>query len=302
MIRPVQAGDYAQVALMQNEAYLHQFAVTPDACEARDAALLARHGVQAGRLVAVDGSSVAGLLYAPTATEPLTLRLQFSGDAAWYHALFVHLRLSGVPDAFRQLSSITREDHWPQRHFLDASGFRNAHQSWGAWLPLHEFEAARWEPLEKRWYVNGVDVLHLLPGTAEDAWEGVLALYLAASRDALRNPATTFGPLGREAFVREIAPLGAFMAVKGTRVLAYTAIKPRADGVETTLTATERAHRGRGLATLVKATALQWAREQTPQGTAHSGGNVTNMAMLRVNQRLGYHVEPMWITWLKVLR
>lgn len=66
--------------------------------------------------------------------------------------------------------------------------------------------------------------------------------------------------------------------------------------VESELTVTHPAHRGRGLATLVKAHALAWAQNS---GYTHAGtgGTVLNLPMLRVNTRLGYVTEQMWVTW-----
>ena len=84
------------------------------------------------------------------------------------------------------------------------------------------------------------------------------------------------------------------------RVLSYTALGLNKTGVDSEHTATRAASRGQGLATLVKATALAWAREQG-YATASTGGNVANLPMLRVNTRLGYRPEPMWLTWVRDL-
>lgn len=70
--------------------------------------------------------------------------------------------------------------------------------------------------------------------------------------------------------------------------------------VESEFTATHPAHRARGLGTLVKAHALAWAKGE---GYTHAGtgGTVLNLPMLRVNTRLGYVTEPMWVTWERKL-
>ncbi|WP_245557929.1 GNAT family N-acetyltransferase [Deinococcus apachensis] len=83
-------------------------------------------------------------------------------------------------------------------------------------------------------------------------------------------------------------------------IVAWTPLTPQGAGVESEQTVTHPTHRSRGLATLVKASALAWAREE---GYTHAGtgGTVLNLPMLRVNTRLGYVPEAMWITWEKGL-
>ncbi len=65
-------------------------------------------------------------------------------------------------------------------------------------------------------------------------------------------------------------------------------------------TATRPQDRSRGLATLVKATALDWAAREGFR-TAGTGGTVANLTMLRVNARLGYRTEAMWLTWVRTV-
>ncbi|GAA5437381.1 hypothetical protein Daqu01_02514 [Deinococcus aquaticus] len=54
------------------------------------------------------------------------------------------------------------------------------------------------------------------------------------------------------------------------------------------------------MTTALKAHALTWAKGE---GHTHAGtgGTVLNLPMLRVNTRLGYRTERMWITWEKDL-
>ena len=54
------------------------------------------------------------------------------------------------------------------------------------------------------------------------------------------------------------------------------------------------------VATWLGAHALAWARAG---GFTHAGagGTVLNLPMLRVNARLGYRVERMWVTWERPL-
>ena len=92
-----------------------------------------------------------------------------------------------------------------------------------------------------------------------------------------------------------------FAALRKGEVLSSTALGLDQISVDSEHTATRADERGRGLATLVKATALGWAREQG-YTRASTGGNVANLPMLRVNTRLGYRPEPMWLTWVREVR
>ena len=70
----------------------------------------------------------------------------------------------------------------------------------------------------------------------------------------------------------------------------------RGQHLDTEHTGVRRAHRSKGLATLLKARSLAWARENGGR-EASTGGTVLNLPMLKVNHRLGYLPEPMWVTW-----
>ncbi len=61
-------------------------------------------------------------------------------------------------------------------------------------------------------------------------------------------------------------------------------------------TVTDRAARGRGLATALKAYAILtlWRDGVRHFGT---GGAEVNEASLRANLRLGYEIEPLWLTY-----
>ncbi|UBV44693.1 GNAT family N-acetyltransferase (plasmid) [Deinococcus taeanensis] len=123
-------------------------------------------------------------------------------------------------------------------------------------------------------------------------------------QDVPRNPTTSSTPLDLQAF-REVVRREevVFVVRRGEALVALTRLTlPRGKGlqeagaVSNDLTTTHAAHRARGLATLVKAHALRWAQHEG-YVRAGTGGTVLNLPMLRVNTRLGYRTEPMWVTW-----
>ncbi|WP_424950423.1 GNAT family N-acetyltransferase [Deinococcus sp.] len=139
-----------------------------------------------------------------------------------------------------------------------------------------------------------------LPDDTAAPWEALHGLYTEGLRDTPRNPTTTHDSDSPGYFRREVASGRVFAAVRRDEVLSYTVLGLKETSVESEHTATQAASRGQGLATLVKATALAWAREGGYL-RASTGGNVVNLPMLRVNQRLGYRPEPMWLTWVREL-
>lgn len=241
-------------------------------------------------------------------SAPDALRLNLAGDGAAFTPLYLAL-LAGLPAGFTRLLGVTREDFTEQTQLFQSAGFRNAWQSWGAHLDLGTFDFAAFQPLEERLYLQGYEV-ERWPIDAPDAgWAALYALHQQGERDVPSNPTTMGATLTREAMqavmTREEA---VFVARHRGELVALTRLtlpdrRPlqKAREVSSDLTTTHPTHRGRGLATLVKARALAWAQDS---GYTHAstGGTVLNLPMLRVNTRLGYRTEPMWITWERRLR
>lgn len=262
------------------------------------------------RLVAVwDGEVVATAHLSPFGdSAPDALRLDLAGEGSAFSPLYLAL-LAGWPAGYTRLLGVTREDFSEQMAFFAAAGFRNAWQSWGAHLDLRGWDFSPFRALEERLFLEGYEVEHWRMDAPEADWQALYALHRQGEADVPRNPTTMTAPLDlpalREVMTREEA---AFVVRRRGEVLALTRLTlPSARGlqgageVSSDLTATHPAYRGRGLATLVKAHALAWA-----QGEGHvragTGGAVLNLPMLRVNTRLGYVPEAMWVTWERRLR
>lgn len=250
------------------------------------------------RLVVVQGGEVVATLhlspFSPAA--PDALRLDLAGDPATFTALYL-AALARLPNGFSRLLGVTRED-WPETMgFFHAAGFRNAWQSWGAHLDLTHFDPAPFAPLDERLFLAGYEVERLGKDAPEGEWAALHALHTLGIEDAPRHPTTTPDPLTpaelRETVMREEV---AFVVRLRGEIVASTRLTPRGREVESEQTVTARTHRGRGLATVLKAHALGWAKAEgyTRAGT---GGAVLNLPMLRVNSRLGYVPEAMWVTW-----
>ncbi|ADV66364.1 GNAT family N-acetyltransferase [Deinococcus maricopensis] len=293
-IRPATPDDADTLAALVHAAYLGQFPVHPEQYRTANPAPGHLH------LVAAQGHDVTAAVHITPFGEraPRAARLQFAGDHAQYAALYT-AALTHLPSGTRTLISVVREDHTPQRAFLDAAAFRNAHQSWGAHLDLRTFNPDAHRALDERRYLEGYEIARLTHPAPAPTWAALHALTLEAVRDAPRNPTTTPDDLTPETLRATVErEEQVWVATYRNEITGFTRLTPRGTHAESELTAVTRAHRRRGLATLLKMHALTWARTQglTSAGT---GGNVHNLPMLRVNARLGYRVEPMWITYTR---
>lgn len=255
------------------------------------------------RLVAEqEGEVIATASLCPFAPgTPDALRLDLAGDAAAYTPLYLAL-LAGRPAGFTRLLGVVRED-WPEAmHLFHAAGFRNAWQSWGAHLDLAAFDFGKFRSLEERLFLQGYEPERLDPEAPPRDWAALHALYEAGLRAAPRNPTTTPGFLTVEELREVIRCEGEVVFVTRFRggIVASTRLTPRGSNVESEHTVSHHLHRKRGLATALKARALDWA-QAGGYTRASTGGTVLNLPMLRVNTRLGYRAEAMWVTWEKAL-
>lgn len=294
-LRPFQNADAEAVARLITASVRGHWTYRPE--QFRESADPRRR-----RLVALRGSEVTATAHlAPFAdATPDALRLDFAGNGEAFTGLYLAL-LSGLPGSFTRLLGVTREDFSEQMAFFHAAGFRNAWQSWGAHLELQGFDPATFQPLEERLFLEGHEMARLDADAPEADWDAVYALFRQGLADAPRNPTTTPDSLEREALRETIRrEEAAFVTRRRGEIVALTRLTPRGHEVESEGTVTQRDWRGRGLATALKAHALAWAKMEG-YAQASTGGTVLNVPMLRVNARLGYVPERLWITWERPL-
>ena len=289
-IREFQLPDASQVAQLVTDSVHGHWTYLPEHFRGSTAPERFRLVVAAGQVRATLGVSPFGK------SAPGAFRLDFAGEAEHFNALYT-LALTRLPQ-HAPLIGVAREDFAPQMAFFAVAGFRNAWQSWGAHLDLTRFDFARFQKLEERLFLDGYEVELLSPDAPDADWAALHALSLEAVADAPRNPTTTPDRLSldelRAVTLREET---VFVARLRGNIVAFTRLTLR-DHADTEHTAVGRAHRSRGLGTVVKARSLAWAKAEG-QTQAATGGTVLNQAMLKVNHRLGYVPEPMWVTWLR---
>ena len=132
------------------------------------------------------------------------------------------------------------------------------------------------------------------PDLAEGLWE----VAREASRDIPGEEETDVGSL-EEWLDRDMRgggdrPEAVFVAVEDGEVLGYAKLAFSDETTERAfhdLTGVKRAHRGRGIAALLKATQIAWAKDNG-FSTLQTSNEVRNAPIRHLNQKHGYVLEP----------
>jgi GNAT superfamily N-acetyltransferase len=132
------------------------------------------------------------------------------------------------------------------------------------------------------------------PELAEGLWE----VAREAGRDIPGEEETDVGPL-EEWLERDMRgsgdrPEAVFAAVEGGEVLGYAKLsfsEETSDRAYHDLTGVKRAHRGRGIAALLKATQIAWAKEHG-YTSLQTSNEVRNAPIRHLNEKHGYVLEP----------
>lgn len=197
-----------------------------------------------------------------------------------------------VPDLETEL--VLRADD-PRVEQVVADRWELVATSWGARLgvdPADDRAVARLRDLADRPPVRGYLVREIAPRDIPD----LLALDARTAADYPGGVATHHEPLDQDA-ARALLDRGRAWGIwYADTLVAVTVTVLAGDRVETDFTAVHPDHRGRGLATAVKATSVLAHVEQgrTLFGT---GGADTNRASLAMNRAVGYRITETWHTY-----
>ena len=204
-----------------------------------------------------------------------------------------------VPGPVRELGACLREDHVPATEHLAEQGFEERFRSWGAHLDLRAFEPSAYAGLLARLEAAGYRFVPYPELHAPDKEARLLALKRHVDRDIVAFepivPAASEDVLDEgylpDGLIVALAPDGEMVGLASLR-------REGPEGpIGCGLTGVHRDHRGRGLATALKVRSLEVAKALGAT-TIGTGGGGANLAMRRVNERLGFVVEPLWLTFI----
>lgn len=209
------------------------------------------------------------------------------------------------------VQSFTRDDRPRALRFLRDRGFEEVMRYWESRLDVPSFDFAPYAGTEERVRATGVEIMSMaeLAGTP-DLLRRVYDLQNELDKDV---PSPT--PVTPLAYAHWLAsrmehpnyiPEAFWLAVDtatgelvGTTALWRMQAAP--DILDTGLTGVKRSHRRRGIALALKLRAIAWAREQGVT-TIKTDNESNNRAMLSINERLGFVMQPAWIDFMLSLQ
>lgn len=196
-----------------------------------------------------------------------------------------------------ELGTCIREDRLPHADFLAEFGFEERFRSWGAHLDLTTFDPAQYDDLIDDLRLTGISLVPYEEIESEENYQKLVDLNRDLDRDV-----RSFDPIvpsaGSEPIGPDVVRAGLIVALdEQGDFVGMACLRQDTPGgpIDSGLTGVRREHRGRGIATALKARSLAVAKELGATETGTGGGG-TDSPMKRLNQKLGYKVEPDWVT------
>lgn len=250
----------------------------------------------ADAFVGVDADEItAGAVVSLLADQPTSRLLQIlaTTDEHWasMHRLMVErLRTLGV----QRWYVTVREDSTAVRRRLDTHGYTRFSASWGAHLTLTDQTLQHLRVLQGDLPAE-LSVRELVAGEAA----AVHDVFGRNRQDFPWTPATEAQDYTAEQMRQLINDRHAFGVWQEDQLVAVTVLTQRsAEEAETDFTVTDRTMRHRGIATALKAHAVCALAAQGVRRFGTGGAHV-NEASRKANQRLGYQLEPLWLTYTR---
>ena len=191
--------------------------------------------------------------------------------------------------------------------FLEAAGYEEINREWHSTLDLGGFDDDTWVTIVDGVKASGIGFVSVAELEGSDpAWLDKLhALYTEVEADVpftLEFREMPFADFERRAIRSERALLHGFLvALDGDRYVGLTEprrVDDRPEAIAQELTGVTGTHRGRGIATALKADVAMWAKIQGYR-KIRTGNDSLNAPMLAVNAKLGFERDHGAIIFLK---
>lgn len=205
-----------------------------------------------------------------------------------------------------RLTITAREDESAKIAFLGRHGFDRVLRSPVFYLDVPSFDPTPYWPLLDRLRRDGLVFRQPPPGwQRQPSWQGrIYDLYWTLLQDTPHYEPRTRPPLSR--FVRaelehpNFLPGGIFLVWDGDQPIGMSSLVKRGGATEVLgvgLTGVLHSYRRRGLATVLKVLAIQFARSLNARLIITDNEEKNPMHLL--NQRLGFTPRPAWTHWQK---
>jgi mycothiol synthase len=205
------------------------------------------------------------------------------------------------------LRNRVREDMLPGLRFMEKQGFCETKRSWESLLHVQHFSRACFAPVEAAVRAQGIEIT-TAPALANDPErdQKLYALYCELSRDV---PGISAGKvMSHYAFMDYVMngalslPDAFFVALHNGEYigLSFLQASRQDDTLYTGLTGVSRAYRCQSIALILKLHAIVYAQVHRHR-QIRTWNDTTNLAILSVNERLGFVKQLAWISFVKQL-
>ena len=309
-IRPARPEDYPALVEIHNQQNEPDWHTTPERLASADAQRAAASPYFRRLVMEEAGQLVATGTIHPDFGEPP------APGRRWVY-LYCHPDHRGIghdrgmlaraleldPGRVTEVTTTIRADFVGMTSFLEEEGFEELYRTWGSHLDLTRFEAKAFEPLIadlERQGVRFVAYDSLPPSRELEA--RVIAFQRETEEDAVAFEPVI--PRMQDDLRSEYAmPHSLTLALVGeAEIIGMAGLvgPPRGEMIESGFTGVARAYRNRGVATALGACTAAIAKELGYLDLNAAGAGV-DTPILAVARKLGYVIEPAWITFGNVL-
>jgi GNAT superfamily N-acetyltransferase len=312
-VRPFTENDYEAMVEIWNAAYpdypetveenrFYDERRDPKCMHARFVAELGEHAVGIGLYTQFEGMYHPRKFYISAYVRPEN---QGQGvGAALYEAVMEAL----MPFEPISLRTQAREDHPRGLRFLESRGFSEDKRDWESRLDVLGFNASPYEDLEARLAAEGIAIKTLAElSTDPEMTRKFYDLFSEVRQDVPRSEPAT--PISFEQFYAwtfeapEYLPEASFIALDGDDYVGMSQLwkSDASNDLFTGLTAVRRDYRRRKVALALKLRGIHYAKEAGAPAI-RTDNDSKNLAMLAINEKLGFKRQPAWIGFVKTLR
>ena len=295
-IQLARAEDYPAIAALHNADNEPHFQASLEQLQKSDA-----KNINGGRTVAIQNGRVVGTLefWLWAEVEAYRIGLHTARDAIGANAatqLMVDLEQRAT--TAKRLLATVRSDFLSGAQHLQ-TGFSEVFRSFGANLELTNFDSKHFSHLETDLFKQGVRIIPRSEWLAADADALLEAIQLEGNADM-----PSYEPVVRNEMDfksrRLLEPF--WVALSGNECVGFASLdgKPDQPVIHFDSSAVSKNHRNRGIGLALAARAVAWAKTRE-LAEVNDGGAKSNLAHIKILERLGFELEPDWVTYEKVL-
>ena len=207
-----------------------------------------------------------------------------------------------------RLLGSTEETRPRDMRFMERAGFREIDREWRSTLNLEHSDPSAWQEILDQVTASGIRIVSVSElGEGRPDWKRDLhRLYVQVETDVPANfpiLAVSFEDFEALALGHRLIADGFLVAMDGDQMVGLTEpllVDDEPTAIAQSMTGVRSDHRGRGIATALKAASAIWAASHG-YTSIRTNNDQSNAAMLAVNDRLGFERDHATIWYLKRL-